>query len=273
MPHSVYDELGDFYYEFVQRNLTAPDSVLSLATQTLLARLGDVRNVRSVALCDLACGEGHLARALAQQGAQVTGVDLSSNLLAHARRQSQGMGITYVQDDAQELRQVAAASFDVVVSNMALMDIPQIDRTFAAVQRILRPGGRFIFTLLHPCYETPLHVPERAYDVDDQGNFVAVRVYRYAEEGRWYSGGTGIRGTHGAYHRTLATYINTLIATGFAITHLTEPLLPPGDYAEVVAQQASKIPRILLVEARKLQSIGGGRELDTPAEDAAWAEL
>ena len=67
-----------------------------------------------------------------------------------------------------------------------------------------------------------------------------------------------------AYHRTLATYINTLIATGFAITHLTEPLLPSGDYAEVLAQQASKIPRILLVE---------GRELDTPAEDAAWAEL
>jgi SAM-dependent methyltransferase len=249
MTRSVYDEMGDFYYEFVQSSLAAPESVLNLATQTLFARVGDVR---SLEVCDLACGEGHVARSLAQAGARVTAIDLSSNLLAHARRQSQGMAITFIQDDAQVLTHLSQATFDVVVSNMAMMDIPQIDTTFGAVQRVLRPGGRFLFTLLHPCYEAPFYVPERPFEVDEAGKFLACRVYRYAEEGLWYSGGTGMRGTHGAYHRTLATYINTLIATGFAITHFAEPLLPPGDYAEPVVQQASKIPRILLVEAQKV---------------------
>jgi 2-polyprenyl-3-methyl-5-hydroxy-6-metoxy-1,4-benzoquinol methylase len=245
---SVYDQMGDFYYEFVQRELAAPQSVLNLSIRTMLERLGDVRGMK---FCDLACGEGHFARRLSERGALVTGVDLSSNLLAHARRQSQGMAITYVQDDAQTLTHLDPASFDLVVSNLALMDIAQIDTTFGAVHRILRQGGRFLFTLLHPCFETPFHTPERPIEVDEQGNFVACRVMRYAEEGLWYSGGVGIRGTHGAYHRTLSTYVNTLIAVGFAITHLAEPLVSPTDYPDTLTHQASRVPRILLVEACK----------------------
>jgi hypothetical protein len=107
--------------------------------------------------------------------------------------------------------------------------------------------------VLHPGFEAPFHVSEKPLDVDEQGNFVACRVMHDAEEGHWYSGGVGVRGRHGAFHRTLSTYINTLIATGFAINHLTEPLLPPGNCVDALTQQASKIPRVLLVETRKLR--------------------
>jgi 2-polyprenyl-3-methyl-5-hydroxy-6-metoxy-1,4-benzoquinol methylase len=252
MAVSVYDQMGNIYYDFVQRELATPQSVLNLATRVLLECAGDVRDI---VVCDLACGEGHLTRKLAERGARVTGIDLSSNLLAHARRQSQDAtitaAITYVQDDAQTLSHLSPSSYDLVVSNLAFMDIAQLEPTIDAVHRVLRQDGRFLFSLLHPCFEAPFHVPEKPVEVDEQGNFVACRVMRYAEEGWWTSGGQGIRGTHGAYHRTLSTYINTLITSGFVITHLAEPLVPPSDYADELVHHASRTPRVLLVEARK----------------------
>jgi 2-polyprenyl-3-methyl-5-hydroxy-6-metoxy-1,4-benzoquinol methylase len=252
MTISVYDQMGNVYYDFVQRELAAPQSVLNLGRRVLLERAGDVR---SIDICDLACGEGHLARTLAERGARVTGIDLSSNLLAHARRQSQGTAIkaaiTYVQDDAQTLSHLSPSSFDLVISNLAFMDIPQYEPAIRAVHRVLRQGGRFLFSLLHPCFETPFHVPEKPVEADEEGNFVACRIMRYAEEGWWTSGTRGLRGTHGAYHRTLSTYTNTLIAAGFAISHLAEPLVPASAYTDALIHQASKLPRVLLVEARK----------------------
>jgi hypothetical protein len=70
-----------------------------------------------------------------------------------------------------------------------------------------------VFAVLHPCFETPFTVPENTIEIDEQGNFVAVRVMQYIEEGYWNSGGDGMRGRVGAYHRTLSTYLNTLLAS------------------------------------------------------------
>ena len=81
---------------------------------------------------------------------------------------------------------------------------------------------------------------EGLIEVDDDDNFVAVRVNRYTEEGQWYSGGTGMRGTLVSVHRTLSTYVNTLLATGFELTGLAEPTLAAGEYERKEEQWASK---------------------------------
>ena len=228
---SEYDKFGDFYYDFVKSGR------LDLVTTATLDMVGTVEGKR---VCDLACGEGHLSRWLAGAGANVTGVDVSINLLEHARRQSEGLGIEYIREDAQELSSLEDGSFDVVVCHMALMDIPDLERTYAAVWRVLRYGGLFIFSILHPCFEAPFAAREGLIEVDDDDNFVAVRVNRYTEEGKWYSGGTGMRGTLGSVHRTLSTYVNTLLATGFELTGLAEPTLAAGEYERKQEQWASK---------------------------------
>jgi len=106
-----------------------------------------------------------------------------------------------------------------------MMDVADHRAMFAAVRRVLAPGGLFVFTMLHPCFEgRPFHVTEAPpYLFDEAGLPEAYVVRRYATEGHWNSGGEGVRGRMGAYHRTLSTYVNDLIAAGFVLERLEEP--------------------------------------------------
>jgi 2-polyprenyl-3-methyl-5-hydroxy-6-metoxy-1,4-benzoquinol methylase len=249
MTISIYDQFGDFYFQFISQSLDDPQSVHNLAAATLLQMAGTLEGKK---ICDLACGEGYLSRRMAARGADVVGVDLSENLLAHARRQaaSEGFTIPFLQDNAEELATLPTTSFDLVICNMALMDIAGLEATFQAVYSILKPKGCFLFAVLHPCFETPFRLPESIVEWDEYGNFAACRVIHYTKEGHWLSGGTGMRGTHGAYHRMLSTYLNTLLGCGFVISQVAEPTLttPPQNASE---QWSSQIPRILVISSMR----------------------
>src|SRR5687767_326 len=148
MPTS-YDQIALDYAAFVLAASDDPGHVLTVATECLLRQVGDVRNLKA---CDLGCGEGHLARRLAAMGASVLGVDNSQSLLALAAQRSQGKGLEFLLDDGQHLTRLAPAEFDLVVSNFSLMDIPNLAATYAAVFRVLKPGGVFLFSITHPCF-------------------------------------------------------------------------------------------------------------------------
>lgn len=246
LPHSEYDRAGDFYYNRLKKLLASPDFFFHQNVDIMLRMLGDVAGLR---VCDLACGEGYLTRALAARGAHVTGIDLSQNLLAHARRQSPQADITFIHDDAQTLAAVADASFDVVICNMALMDIPDLDATMTTVHRILKAGGTFVYCILHPCFETPFNVGNPPHELDADGNVVAIRITQYSKEGKWFSEGSGIRGTLGSIHRMLSTYLNTLIQAGFTIAQLQEPVLDLQQPETLDQQLRSIAPRVLIVKA------------------------
>lgn len=251
LPHSEYDKAGDFYYNFITGHLLQPDSFFHENVAIMLDMLGDSVGRR---VCDLACGEGFLSRILAQKGASVTGVDLSANLLQHARRQSEGLGIEYIRDDAQALTRLDDAAFDAVVCHRALMDIPDLNATVNTVCRILKDGGSFIFCILHPCFETPFGKDNPPHEIDDEGNLIAIRITKYRQEGKWYSGGSGVRGTLGSIHRMLSTYLNSLIRAGFTIAELSEPALDEGAADTFDRQLRTIIPRVLIVKAMKAQA-------------------
>ena len=243
---SSYDVISMFYLRFVQNGLEVPYSVFHMGKNAILAFIGPVHGKR---VCDLACGEGYFSRYLAGQGADITAVDISRVLLEHAWQQAGGLPIAFVQDDAQSLLSLAPDSFDIVVCNMALMDIPDIGRTFRAVRRVLRAGGCFAFAILHPCFETPFREPESTIEVNEQGQFVACRVMHYLQEGFWNSGGNGMRGRVGAYHRTVSTYVSAMLASGFQIAGMAEPVRPRGDYPDLGRQKDSTIPPLLVIKA------------------------
>ena len=248
---SRYDQAGDFYFDFVQNGLSDPNSIFYLSANAVLALIGDLDGK---IVCDIACGEGNLSRKLAAQGAVVTAVDISENLLAHARQQAGALSITTIRDDAQILKQLPSQFAQIAICNLALMDIPDFAAVFAAVHRVLATNGIFVFSVLHPCFETPYRVPESHIQLDQQGNFEAVLVRRYAAEGYWNSGGTGMRGTFGAYHRTLSTYLNSLMKAGFQIKQLLEPRLPIGHYIHLGHQINSRVGQLLVVSAQKVAS-------------------
>ena len=250
MTKAKYDTNAKYYSDFVASAFASPTSVLRVVSEQVIETLG---NPEGSDVCDVACGEGHLARYLAQRGALVTGVDISEHLLDKARAKTpQTFAVTYLQDDAQSLTKLKSQSFDAVTINMALMDISNHKRTFESCQRILKPGGRFIFSILHPCFESPFDTENPPVEVSESDDFVACRVSRYLEEGFWTSGGDGIRGKVGAYHRTLSTYLNDLLASGFRLEAILEPSLSEEQYETLEEQWFSKVPRGLVVKSVKV---------------------
>ncbi|MXZ24311.1 MAG: methyltransferase domain-containing protein [Caldilineaceae bacterium SB0665_bin_21] len=250
LPESQYDKFADFYLEFVHREDPAQNPIV----EAVVAMLGDVTRSE---VCDLACGEGFLSRFLTAKGARVTGIDLSAKLIEHARHLSNGLLIDYAVDDAQRLASLPSSLFDIVVCNMALMDIPGLKETYGAVNRILRDEGTFVFSVVHPCFETPFNAENPAFITDENGNFVAKRVARYGEEGKWFSDGDGMYGTLGSFHRKLSTYLNTLVGASFTIVEIVEPMLPPGEYGSITDQWASMVPRFLIVKSTKVGCSSG----------------
>ena len=127
---------------------------------------------------------------------------------------------------------------------MALMDIPDLAPTLHSAARILRPGGWFVFSIIHPCYNPPpsgeLATP--------QGWVRTVRGYW--DEGYWRSDTrTGPPGKVGSYHRTLSTYVNSLTSAGLVLERLSEPRAT-GRSAEARPVWA-EVPALLVARCRK----------------------
>jgi ubiquinone/menaquinone biosynthesis C-methylase UbiE len=244
MSATVYDRNAAFYVDFVDRGLNSDHYANLLALMTQL--IGD--RLRGARVCDLCCGEGYLGRHLSEHGAgEIVGVDISAELLERAKTRADAPNLSYRLDDAQTLSFVEGGAFDVVASQMALMDVADHRALFAAVRRVLKPGGAFVFSTLHPCFKArPFHAREAPENLlAENGEPIGVVIRRYASEGHFNSGGDGVRGRVGSYHRTLSTYINDLIAAGFALERLEEPLDGPANGALF-----AEVPMTLVVAAR-----------------------
>jgi ubiquinone/menaquinone biosynthesis C-methylase UbiE len=242
----TYDDIAEWYDQWVGTHGMGEDPYFPTAE----ALMGDVSGKR---ICDLACGQGRVARHLARLGATIVGIDFSAKLLAIARRHEDNdpLGITYVHSDVQRLDEQAVGLFDGVICFMALMDIPDLDPTLQSVARILRPGGWFVFATLHPCFHTSqsgeIEIPEGA----------ARTIRQYFVQGYWRSDARpGPPGRVGAYHRTLSTYINALTDSGLQLVHIHEP----GGVSKVADSPSlsgatrpvwQEVPAVLVASCRK----------------------
>jgi len=114
------------------------------ARQCVAAMVEAVGTVPGIDALDLCCGHGIVARGLADSGATVTGVDFSPAMLAMAREAvPEG---DFVEADAAALP-FEDASFDVVTAGFGIPHLPDPEHCFTEVRRVLRPGGRFAFSV------------------------------------------------------------------------------------------------------------------------------
>ena len=190
------------------------DQVLrtGLLDSWMLDELGDVRGKR---VLDIGCGEGRFSRLLAGLGAEVTGVDLTEPLIERARGMAVG-GDSYVVGDAESLAGIEDESFDLAVSYIVLVDVLDYRAAVEAAYRILKPGGRFVVCNVHPMRSA---VP---YGWINQGN----RKLFYAVDNYWDEGPREFPWLGRNFvnmHRTLSSYVNVFVASGFALEGMQEP--------------------------------------------------
>jgi 2-polyprenyl-3-methyl-5-hydroxy-6-metoxy-1,4-benzoquinol methylase len=110
---------------------------------------------------DVACGNGLTSRRLATAKASVTAIDVSVAMIAIAARHPGQFKIDYRVVDATDreaLLSLGASAFDAALCNMALMDMAEIEPLMTALAILLKPGGRFVFSVLHPCFNNPATV-------------------------------------------------------------------------------------------------------------------
>ena len=120
------------------------DAFGALTAQTADALLEAAGAGPGTRLLDVACGPGFIAGAAAQRGAAVVGLDFSAAMIAQARGRLPLL--TFQEGDAEALP-FDAASFDAVVMNFGLLHLARPDAALAEALRVLRPGGRYGFTV------------------------------------------------------------------------------------------------------------------------------
>jgi SAM-dependent methyltransferase len=179
---------------------------------------------------DLGCGEGYCARAMRRGGAgEVLGIDLSPGMIeaAQAEEQRAPLGIHYRQGDACELGLLAGSYFDLVVA-VFLFNYLTNDAMLACmreVRRLLRPEGRFVFSVPHPTFPY-LRAPEPPFYFDlGSESYFAARDKRFAGK-IWKRDGSALEVQ--VVHKTLEDYFARLREAGFqALPELRELRVTP----------------------------------------------
>lgn len=105
-------------------------------------------------ILDAGCGNGGFARHLARRGLRVTAFDQAERFIEAARsRPEPDVDYRVVNGtDPEQLATLEGAPYDGMVANMVLMDMPEVAPLYRAASRLLRPGGRFVFSVIHPCF-------------------------------------------------------------------------------------------------------------------------
>ena len=159
---------------------------------------------------DIGCGEGWLARALAERGISVVGVDVVPELVERARQltatRAEFRVASYEMIAAGEL---SIAPVDVAIANFSLLGHDSVDALIRRAPALLRPGGSFIVQTLHPVVAC--------------GDLPYVDGWR---DGTWTLQGAGFGDPAPWYFRTLETWLRLLAQSGLALVEMREPLHP-----------------------------------------------
>jgi len=204
-------------------------------------------NFKDKRVLDLGCGFGWHCRYAVENGAKsVIGIDISQKMLSEAKNKTKCGNIEYICMPIEDI-DFPEESFEVVISSLALHYIKSFEDVLDRVYKCLSTGGDFVFSVEHPIFTA--QGPQDWY-YDDKGNILHWPVDHYFTEGirnAKFLGEEVIK-----YHRTLTTYLNSLIRKGFEITGVVEPK-PAENLLNTVSGMLDELrrPMMLLVSARK----------------------
>lgn len=195
---------------------------------------------------DLGCGYGWHCKYAVENGANhVLGTDISHRMLEKAKEINAVDGIEY-QCAAMEDLIFPDETFDVVLSSLAFHYVKDFDSLVNNISHWLKKDGEFIFSVEHPVFTSN---GTQDWYYDDNGTMLHFPVDNYYYEGKREAIFLGEKVVK--YHRTLTTYLNTLLNNGFEIQHVIEPQ-PPANMMDIPGMKDEmRRPMMLLISARK----------------------
>jgi 2-polyprenyl-3-methyl-5-hydroxy-6-metoxy-1,4-benzoquinol methylase len=251
----IWDNIAEWWDDRIGDGNDFQDELIEPASERLLAlNPGEV-------VVDVGCGAGRFTRRMAALGARVVASDLSERFIARARQRTpDDADIEYHVIDATDagaLLALGEGRFDAAVATMCLMDMPDIDPLMGALAKLLKPGGRFVFSVMHPCFQPPGSA-KFAEATEVEGEYTVtrgVRVSAYITPRAFK--GIGILGQPESqyyFHRPLGVLLETAFRHGLVMDGIEEPMLAPpeNDDGSLRWRNLRGIPPVLVARLRRL---------------------
>ena len=161
---------------------------------------------------DLGCGCGNYTDFFMKIGGDPVGVDGSGKMIELARKNYPDCRFSVA--DVTKTLPFEDSSFDIVFCNQVLMDVEDAERVFAESYRVLKRGGIFYYSIVHPAFY------DCAWQKDENGFRYGKTMTRYIAP---YSFNNGFWGETVHFHRTLSYYLNAAAKVGFVLKQVEEP--------------------------------------------------
>ncbi|KAI1419332.1 S-adenosyl-L-methionine-dependent methyltransferase [Xylaria sp. FL1777] len=236
-----------------------------------LERMIPFQSQTETRVLEFATGNGLVARWLVGKGATVLATDVSTEMLDFAKRRErpehQGkisyrqLDVTSSQAlDALARESITADGFDVVIINMAIMDISTIEPLAAALPKLLKKNGIFVATVLHPVFITS--GARRSIQIVDSGPDGYIEIIRektiekYLDVPPYY--GVALHGQPARqvyYHRPLHELFSTFFKAGLVMDAMEEPAFTSADVNPErveVTSNYTQLPTILAFRIRRV---------------------
>jgi len=207
--------------------------------------LPDFTNKR---VLDLGCGFGwHCRYAIVHGAKSVTGIDISEKMLEEARKLTDNSAVKYIRMPIEDI-DFPAGSFDIVISSLAFHYIESFEDICNKISQCLTKGGDFIFSVEHPVFTA---YGSQDWYYNEEGKRLHWPVDNYYKEGIRKANFLGEDVLK--YHKTLTTYINGILKSGFRLTELIEPE-PDKRLLDETPEMQDELrrPMFLIVSAKKI---------------------
>ena len=196
---------------------------------------------------DLGCGYGWHCNYVVEQGARhVIGIDQSEKMLKVAREKFNSPKITYMKNSIENI-QFEKLTFDVVISSLALHYVENYNRLIQELKEVTKPGGQLIFTVEHPVFTA---YGSQDWHYNENGEILHFPVDNYYVEGKREAVFLGTKMTK--YHRTLTTYLDTLVQQGFQLDRVLEAEPEEKKLADGSLNPEMRRPMMLIISAIKI---------------------
>lgn len=250
---SRWDETAEYWDDYMgEESNQFHRELIRPSTEKLLQVAGNET------ILDIACGNGNFSRRLAELGAQVVAFDYSPKMIERAKLRSQELvnQIDYKVMDATDydsLIKLGYAKFDTAVANMAFMDIADVTPLIKAVHELLKPNGAFVFSITHPCFQSP--GTRKAHETEDiDGEIIhrnSIQISKYLTPEPYKA--VGIKGQpvpHLMFHRPLSYYFHVFFQAGYVLDGMEEPSF--NNEKENNTFDWYEIPPVIVLRFRKI---------------------